>query len=439
MKELEIKEIINFVNTRFLEGVGNSQLKNLENLISFIVNNNINVEEFDYSDYLRIYNDSDKIPNMVKTILSLENYKKLLENEVFYNFSYVYCDKNNISIESLEEEDYDLELEESDNNYYNSEVDRQLDSYFANSRSIDSATIFIKELGRYSVFTQKQETEAFNQYEKAKKLKDSPQKEALINDIKSNIVEHNLRLVVSIAKRYNNRGVPMEDLIQEGLIGLVKAIEKFDVNLNNKFSTYATWWIRQAVQRAISDQSRSIRVPVHAMEVLNRIKIINQKYIQSYGREASIKELTQELGKTEEEIATLLQRTQDVASINAEINTEDGNDTELMDLISDLNNSEARLKYEINRETLYDILFNCGLDDRELKIIIARFGLLNQKPKTLEELGSEFGVTRERIRQIEAKGLRKLKAPRNRKKFETFDLSDFPGNMSDLEYVHKLK
>ena len=432
-------EIIEFINMRFLDGVGNAQVKNFENLNTYFRKNKINVNKMNYADFVKIYNGTDKISDMIKTMLSLENYKVFLENKMFYSFSYIYCDKNNIPVESLEKDDYEFELEELTQTYFNSDVDKQLENHFTGNRKNDPATLFIKELGRYGIFTAEQEAEAFNQLDRAKKLKDSPQKQALLEDIKNNILEHNLRLVVSIAKKYTNRGVSFEDLIQEGTIGLVKAIEMFDVELDYKFSTYAYWWIKQNITRAIADQGRTIRIPVHAVDTLNKIRNINGKYIQKYNREATVKELAKELDKPEYAIRELLQNTQEIISFNVEVNPEEGSDLELIDFVPDKKVTEATLNYNINKETLYGIFNDCGLTDREKYVLIHRYGLYNSDIKTLEQLGKEFNLTRERIRQIEVAALKKLRKPKNKSRFEIFNLSDFPKSSSELEYVHKLK
>ncbi len=439
MKESKLREIIDFINVRFLDGIGNAQVKNFENLNTYFKNNKININKMSFDDFVYIYNSTDKISNMIKTLLSLENYNALLENKMFYSFSYIYCDKNDIPVESLEDEDYEFELEDIEQHYFNSDVDKQLENYFVHSKNNETSALFIKELGRYSKFTPEQEKEAFNQFERAKKLKDSPQKEALLEDIKNNIIEHNLRLVVSIAKKYTNRGVAFEDLIQEGTIGLVKAIEKFDVTLDNKFSTYSYWWIKQSITRTIADYGRAIRIPVHAVDTLNKIKSINGKYIQKYNREATVEELAKELDKPVNVISQLLQSAQDIISVNVEVNAEEGSDLELIDLVADQTANEKTLNYNINKESLYEILLDCGLTDRELYVLNHRMGLMGCDVKTLEQLGKEFNVTRERIRQIETSALKKLKKPRNKSRFAAFDLSDFPKSEGEFDYVYKLK
>ena len=261
----------------------------------------------------------------------------------------------------------------------------------------DPVRMYLKEIGKVPLLSPDEEIE------QAKKI------ELGDEEAKKKLAESNLRLVVSIAKRYAGRGMQLLDLIQEGNLGLIKAVEKFDYRKGYKFSTYATWWIRQAITRAIADQARTIRIPVHMVETINRLVRTQRQLVQKLGREATPEELAKELDMPVERVREIMKISQDPVSLETPIGEEE--DSHLGDFIQD-NNVEVpadAATYTLLHEQLMDVLST--LTEREQKVLRLRFGLDDGRPRTLEEVGRQFNVTRERIRQIEAKALRKLRHP----------------------------
>ena len=270
----------------------------------------------------------------------------------------------------------------------------------------DPVRMYLKEIGKVPLLSAAEEIEI------AKRMADGDQ------DAKKQLAEANLRLVVSVAKRYVGRGMLFLDLIQEVNLGLIKAVEKFDYRKGYKFSTYATWWIRQAITRAIADQARTIRIPVHMVETINKLIRVNRQLLQEYGREPRPDEIAREMGISEEKVREIIKVAQEPVSLETPIGEEE--DSHLGDFIPD-DDAPAPAEvaaFTLLKEQLMEVLDT--LTPREEKVLRLRFGLDDGKARTLEEVGREFNVTRERIRQIEAKALRKLRHPSRSKKLKDF-------------------
>ncbi|CAM3727355.1 RNA polymerase sigma factor RpoD [Alicyclobacillus pomorum] len=270
----------------------------------------------------------------------------------------------------------------------------------------DPVRMYLKEIGRVPLLSASEEIEL------AKRIEEGDE------EAKRRLAEANLRLVVSIAKRYVGRGMLFLDLIQEGNLGLIKAVEKFDYRKGYKFSTYATWWIRQAITRAIADQARTIRIPVHMVETINKLIRISRQLLQELGREPTAEEIAAEMDLSPEKVREIQKIAQEPVSLETPIGEED--DSHLGDFIPDdeaLAPADAAA-YELLKEQLEDVLDT--LTEREENVLRLRFGLDDGRTRTLEEVGKVFGVTRERIRQIEAKALRKLRHPSRSKRLKDF-------------------
>lgn len=273
----------------------------------------------------------------------------------------------------------------------------------------DSVRLYLREIGKIPLLTQEEELELAKKAAKGdKKAKDK-------------MVEANMRLVVSIAKRYSGRGLDFLDLIQEGNTGLLRAVEKFDPDKGFKFSTYATWWIRQAITRAIADQARTIRIPVHMVETINKVLRATRKLTQELNREPTIEEVAKEMDMEPEKVEYVMKIKQDIASLDQSVGRDgDDEDSVLGDFVEDEEriSPEDSAANQILKEQLATIIST--LSEREQKIIKLRFGIGGGRPHTLEEVGAEFSVTRERIRQIEAKALSKLRKHKDTKKLHEY-------------------
>ncbi|MCQ2498260.1 MAG: RNA polymerase sigma factor RpoD [Lachnospiraceae bacterium] len=400
----------------------------------------------------------EKFNEKLKGILKVAKKKKMIDykevNDYFAELGLQdeqldkvveFLDQNGVDVLRMTDEDIDDEeeiiLTEED------EVDvENIDLSVPEGISIeDPVRMYLKEIGKVPLLSADEEIELAQKMERGNKLieelpglkktlaettkkKDIADLEAKIKqyeaeidegeEAKKKLAEANLRLVVSIAKRYVGRGMLFLDLIQEGNLGLIKAVEKFDYTKGYKFSTYATWWIRQAITRAIADQARTIRIPVHMVETINKLIRVSRQLLQELGREALPEEIAKEMDLPEERVREILKISQEPVSLETPIGEEE--DSHLGDFIQDDNvpvPAEAAA-FTLLKEQLVEVLST--LTEREQKVLRLRFGLDDGRSRTLEEVGGEFGVTRERIRQIEAKALRKLRHPSRSRKLKDY-------------------
>jgi RNA polymerase primary sigma factor len=350
-----------------------------------------------------IENYDQKLKELVSFAKKNKNIVELDKiNEIFKDFNlnvnqidsiYDYLDSNDILVLDNDVDDTDEEL---DDPFDGSSV--KLDNTsVSESMTDDPVKLYLKEIGKYPLLSSEDEIEIAQRIEEGDEF------------AKRILAESNLRLVVSIAKKYIGRGMSFLDLIQEGNLGLMKAVEKFDHKKGFKFSTYATWWIRQAITRSISDQSRTIRIPVHMSEVINKTYRVSRNLLQELGREPKEEEIAKAMDMPVEKIREVLKISSDPISLDTPIGEED--DSHLGDFIQDetIMGPEDSASYSALQEQILKLLDT--LTDREKRVLILRFGLEDGRTRTLEEVGKEFNVTRERIRQIEAKALRKLRHP----------------------------
>ncbi len=344
--------------------------------------------------------DSDKVNDF---------FKELNLNVSQIDQIYEYLEAHNIVVLNLSDDEPDedalLEMDEEDEIALESE---DL-SAVASAMADDPVKQYLKEIGNYPLLTLAEEIELAKKIEKGDEI------------AKRMLAESNLRLVVSIAKRYVGRGLSFLDLIQEGNLGLIKAVDKFDYSKGYKFSTYATWWIRQAITRSIADQSRTIRIPVHMSEVINKTYRVSRSLLQELGREPSEQELADAMNLPIEKVREILKVSADPISLDTPIGEED--DSHLGDFIKDdsILGPEDAASYSLLRDQIAKLLDT--LTEREQRVLILRFGLKDGRSRTLEEVGKEFNVTRERIRQIEAKALRKLRHPSRSRMLKGYDMN----------------
>ncbi len=331
---------------------------------------------------------------MVESELDMEDLEKVYESLESLNIEII--DDFDLNLESV---DFDADIPKGQDN-----SESVADAH--NAAMDDPVKVYLKEIGRVPLLTPEEEIDL------AMRIADDD------GNAKKRLAEANLRLVVSIAKRYVGRGMQFLDLIQEGNLGLIKAVEKFDYTKGFKFSTYATWWIRQAITRAIADQARTIRIPVHMVETINKVKKTNSQLLHQNGRDPSAEEIAEVLNMPVDKVREILRVAQEPVSLETPIGEEE--DSHLGDFIPDddaLAPADAASMLLL-KEQLDDVLKT--LTEREAMVLRLRFGLEDGHPRTLEEVGSTFGVTRERIRQIEAKALRKLRHPSRSKKLRDF-------------------
>jgi RNA polymerase primary sigma factor len=352
---------------------------------------------------------SEKLKDLLVFAKKKKNVLEFQEiNDFFVDFDmdpvmaeriYEFLEANNVDVLRITDEEDDIILDDEEDL-------EEIDFSIPEGISIDAVRMYLKEIGKVPLLS------ADDEIELARRMKVGDA------DAKKRLAEANLRLVVSIAKRYVGRGMQFLDLIQEGNLGLIKAVEKFDYTKGFKFSTYATWWIRQAITRAIADQARTIRIPVHMVETINKLIRVQRQLLQELGREPSPEEVAAEMNIPVERVREIQKISQEPVSLETPIGEEE--DSHLGDFIQDDNvpvPADAAA-FTLLKEQLIDVLGT--LTDREQKVLRLRFGLDDGRARTLEEVGKEFNVTRERIRQIEAKALRKLRHPSRSRKLKDY-------------------
>lgn len=370
---------------------------------------NFPVEATDKEDFLTSLSNLVELAHKEKDVIESDRladyFKDLNLSSASYEKICDYLEANGIFVIDMK----DLEDEEIDDSLPEIENDSEISDDVATAlMSDDPVRIYLKEIGNYPLLTMDEEVEL------AKKIEQGDQ-----NAI-DKLTESNLRLVVSIAKKYVGRGLSFLDLIQEGNLGLIKAVDKFDYTKGYKFSTYATWWIRQAITRSIADQSRTIRIPVHMSEVINKVYRVSRGLLQELGREPNEEEIAAKMELPVEKVREIIKISADPISLDTPIGEED--DSHLGDFIKDdtIMGPEDAASYTMLQDQIKKLLTT--LSDREQRVLVLRFGLLDGRTRTLEEVGKEFNVTRERIRQIEAKALRKLRHPNRSKMLRGFDV-----------------
>ena len=374
-------------------------LSGLETLVEVASSKGSKIDYDEINDYFK---EQELSPEAIEQIISYLETKgiEIVENmpEDIPGDIDISIDDDLLSIDD-DVEDFEKELEDED-------IDLSAIDILEGVGTEDPVRMYLKEIGTVALLSGEEELEL------AKRKQDGDEY------AKQKLIEANLRLVVSIAKRYTGRGMSFLDLVQEGNLGLIKGVEKFDYTKGFKLSTYATWWIRQSVTRALADQARTIRVPVHMVETINKMSKMQRKLTLELGYEPTVAELAEALEMTEEKVMEIMQIAREPASLETPIGEED--DSNLGDFVADANvvSPEGNVESVMLREHIDSLLSE--LKERERQVILLRFGLEDGHPRTLEEVGKEFKVTRERIRQIEAKALRKLRNPVRSKKIRDF-------------------
>ncbi len=379
------------------------EIKNaiIEDLVKIGNENNgiVTISQFEAQEYILDLAEED-IEEIKQKLLGLG--VEIMEEDVLER------EKIDLDEEDILDLEEDKEEEDDEDLVKDSEKEDLLEDVnaMASINVDDPVKMYLKEIGKIPLLTGEEEKELAMRMEKGDMR------------AKKRLAETNLRLVVSIAKRYVGRGMQFLDLIQEGNMGLMKAVDKFDYTRGFKFSTYATWWIRQAITRAIADQARTIRIPVHMVETINKLVRVQRQLIQELGRDPTNEEIAEEMGIDVEKVRDVRKIAQEPVSLETPIGEEE--DSHLGDFIEDESAiaPDEAANFTMLREQLTEILMT--LTDRERKVLELRFGLIDGTPRTLEEVGKEFSVTRERIRQIEAKALRKLKHPSRSQKLRDY-------------------
>ena len=374
-------------------------LSGLETLVEVASSKGSKIDYDEINDYFK---EQELSPEAIEQIISYLETKgiEIVENmpeDIPVDID-ISIDDDLLSIDD-DVEDFEKELEDED-------IDLSAIDILEGVGTEDPVRMYLKEIGTVALLSGEEELEL------AKRKQDGDEY------AKQKLIEANLRLVVSIAKRYTGRGMSFLDLVQEGNLGLIKGVEKFDYTKGFKLSTYATWWIRQSVTRALADQARTIRVPVHMVETINKMSKMQRKLTLELGYEPTVAELAEALEMTEEKVMEIMQIAREPASLETPIGEED--DSNLGDFVADANvvSPEGNVESVMLREHIDSLLSE--LKERERQVILLRFGLEDGHPRTLEEVGKEFKVTRERIRQIEAKALRKLRNPVRSKRIRDF-------------------
>ena len=363
--------------------------------------NKVSMEDIEREGFINELN-KDEMDELYDLLVGDGYVIESYENDVFK----IEDDKNDENIENIENiETENIDMFEEDVQLSKGEL--EMDTAIVQNIAVDDPVrMYLKEIGKVPLLSAEEEIKLAKRMEQGDEY------------AKKKLCEANLRLVVSIAKRYVGRGMLFLDLIQEGNIGLIKAVDKFDWRKGYKFSTYATWWIRQAITRSIADQARTIRIPVHMVETINKLMRIQRQLLQEYGRDVKPEEIAKEMDLTVEKVREILKIAQEPVSLETPIGEEE--DSHLGDFIEDdkIASPSDAATFSMLKEQLMEVLGT--LTDREQKVLKLRFGLEDGRARTLEEVGKEFDVTRERIRQIEAKALRKLRHPSRSKKLKDY-------------------